>query len=155
MKNNILILAYASIFFFSCNKDIVQESIKPNEAIEFKVISGAEKAQMLSNMEKDPIFLDYIKSVVDIEKYHKSMVEKNPNFNYKKGKKSSNPKTENELITSMKASGYSDPEGLIKMTKESQKRLIEVYKKYPSFTKSLDREEKKEFFTKVINKIAK
>lgn len=146
-------LACAITCSFSCNKELVQEKALSKAVPEFNVVYGEAKVQMLALLEKDPIFINYIKSVIAIEKEHRAMIDKNPNFNFEKGKTLSNPKSEAELISTMKTTGYTDPESLIAKTKESKVKLLEVYKKYPDFTKSLTSEEKKAFFTKVIKKI--
>lgn len=155
MKKNYLIMCGLALALASCNKDVVTATSpeKSSKAIEFQVIQGNQKATLLSQMSSDKLFIDYIKTIMDVEKYHQQLLENSPNFDIKKQKELPKAKSEKELVERMKTVGYINPETLIEKFKNTRSKLIEVYKKYPEFAKSFTDEEKKEFYKKTINQI--
>ncbi len=155
MKKNYLLLAAFMTAFMACNKDVVTADNAPTVSLSnSKILSGKEKAAMTNSISNDPLFEDYLKSLIDIQKSYAGQYSQIKNYDAAKSKKMA-PKNEAELINGMRSLGFSSPETLIAKYKEANAKLARLYEKYPSFSKSMTSEEKKEFFKEATSKFYK
>ena len=112
-----------------------------------------QKDDLLVAMAKEPMFKDYLKSIIAIEEFHRQSLAKSNNYDFNKYKTLPKATSEKEFIHGLKSVGFNDPEEFVLLTKKASKKLQEVYKKYPMFSKSFTNEEKKAFFRKNIDLI--
>ncbi|TCC93711.1 hypothetical protein EZ428_02770 [Pedobacter frigiditerrae] len=149
MKRTHLLLIALIAVLFACSKDLV--TMKDAQVVSFanaKALVGEDKTIMLSSVSVDPLFQDYLSTLMDIQKTHNEQLNKAQKYDATKWKPAVQPKTETEYISHLKSLGFSNPELILAKYKEANGKLAKLYKKYPNFSNSLSKEEKEEFFKK-------
>jgi hypothetical protein len=157
MKKTYLLLLIPGVLAISCQKGITNENSLPSSisdsSTHFTVVTGDQKTQMLSSMSVDSLFLDYMKTLIEVQKYYAELLLMSPNYDFKKKLSETKVTTEQELISRLKSAGMENPESLLAKINVAKQKLVIVYNKYPAFTRSLNELEKKVFYKSIIDKL--
>ncbi|MCY1524528.1 hypothetical protein D9M68_594670 [compost metagenome] len=147
MKKNYLLLGAFIALIIACNKEVMTKNdIVVESFVNAKKLSGKERTNMTNSISADPMFRDYLLTLVEIQKIHDDQFSKIKNYDAEKMKSAEKPKNEKEFIAQSKSAGFENPELILAKYKEATGKLAALYRKYPNFSNSLNEEEKKAFF---------
>lgn len=157
MKKSIYFISGLGLFLGACTKELTNPLDSSSRLEHSKVESSAltinQKEDLLAAMANDPLFKDYLKSIIAIEKFHSQTLLRSTAYNFKKYKEAQKPTNEKEFVAGLRNAGFNDPEEFLRLTKGANEILRAVYKKHPLFSKSFTNDEKKAFFRKNIDLI--